>query len=461
MSIKIGRNDPCPCGSGKKYKKCCAITTHDEIEENRKSFEGAVPRALDWLNSKHRKATNTALADMLFGELSEEEYNTVSALDPQSTQGIYLNATEWLLAEGFISVKNEHKRVSELLLGSGGPLFTVDQRNWIEQLSQQPLRLYEVTNVIPNRQMTLCDALDTKAKPVTIMEKAGSNPALIGLYVGTRIMTVDNHYELSGAMYPFSQLSALNVVEHLRAIKKQFGRKRKGLKETISTIIRQYWLAQYYAPTPIPAMRDAVTGEPMLLITDYYRVKDWDALLGALQTQSDVEGDREAGWNRFVDCADGQLRSLASINIEKQPDKISIFYKTQSHADQNRPWFETVAGNAADFISREITDPVGALRSRQNTQQPTPVADTPDIPPDVHTRIIEENYHRVYANWVDEPIPKLDGKTPREAIKTAAGLERVKGLLRMYENLEKEQAELTGRPAVSFAFLWNALGISS
>ncbi|HDP54206.1 MAG TPA: prepilin peptidase, partial [Bacteroidetes bacterium] len=19
----IGRNDPCPCGSGKKYKKCC------------------------------------------------------------------------------------------------------------------------------------------------------------------------------------------------------------------------------------------------------------------------------------------------------------------------------------------------------------------------------------------------------------------------------------------------------
>jgi hypothetical protein len=24
---KIGRNDPCPCGSGKKYKKCCLLTT--------------------------------------------------------------------------------------------------------------------------------------------------------------------------------------------------------------------------------------------------------------------------------------------------------------------------------------------------------------------------------------------------------------------------------------------------
>ncbi|MCL0091229.1 SEC-C metal-binding domain-containing protein [Dehalococcoidia bacterium] len=20
---KVGRNDPCPCGSGKKFKKCC------------------------------------------------------------------------------------------------------------------------------------------------------------------------------------------------------------------------------------------------------------------------------------------------------------------------------------------------------------------------------------------------------------------------------------------------------
>jgi len=23
--MKIGRNDPCPCGSGKKYKKCCGL----------------------------------------------------------------------------------------------------------------------------------------------------------------------------------------------------------------------------------------------------------------------------------------------------------------------------------------------------------------------------------------------------------------------------------------------------
>jgi preprotein translocase subunit SecA len=25
MKAKVGRNDPCPCGSGKKYKKCCGV----------------------------------------------------------------------------------------------------------------------------------------------------------------------------------------------------------------------------------------------------------------------------------------------------------------------------------------------------------------------------------------------------------------------------------------------------
>ncbi len=25
IGAKTGRNDPCPCGSGKKYKKCCAL----------------------------------------------------------------------------------------------------------------------------------------------------------------------------------------------------------------------------------------------------------------------------------------------------------------------------------------------------------------------------------------------------------------------------------------------------
>jgi hypothetical protein len=31
MGHKIGRNDPCPCGSGKKYKKCCLAQDEEKL----------------------------------------------------------------------------------------------------------------------------------------------------------------------------------------------------------------------------------------------------------------------------------------------------------------------------------------------------------------------------------------------------------------------------------------------
>ncbi|MBQ9131949.1 MAG: SEC-C domain-containing protein, partial [Clostridia bacterium] len=27
---RVGRNDPCPCGSGKKYKNCCMRSSGDQ-----------------------------------------------------------------------------------------------------------------------------------------------------------------------------------------------------------------------------------------------------------------------------------------------------------------------------------------------------------------------------------------------------------------------------------------------
>lgn len=39
---KIGRNQPCPCGSGMKYKKCCL---HNPVQLNRRIVEASAKRA--------------------------------------------------------------------------------------------------------------------------------------------------------------------------------------------------------------------------------------------------------------------------------------------------------------------------------------------------------------------------------------------------------------------------------
>ena len=47
--MKIGRNDPCPCGSGKKYKKCCLGKDREPpgFNASEKYVEGAHPLSGD------------------------------------------------------------------------------------------------------------------------------------------------------------------------------------------------------------------------------------------------------------------------------------------------------------------------------------------------------------------------------------------------------------------------------
>ena len=461
MTIKIGRNDPCPCGSGKKYKKCCANTASPVlVEKYSKGHDGAIERAVGWLMTKHRKAASVAIEDMILDGLSKEEQEALEAQDEQVWRTIHLNATEWLLAEGYMQVKGEQKRVSEHILGQGGPLFTVDQRRWMEQLATRHLRLYKITDVIPGEQMTVCDALDNEALPIIVHEKTGSQASAVGMRMGFRLMELDGHYVLSGVAYQFSDLVIPDVIDQMREAMVQFNERQEVLSGLLSSIIRYKWLEQYFAPTPMPTMMDAYSGEPMLLITDHYRVKDWKALTQSLANQSDVQGDRKSGWERFIDCEDGQMRAAATINIEKGANKITLFYRTQSYADNGRPWFESVANDAVQFVTREISDPKGMMANMSPNQEPEPKDIAPDLPPEVLADLMEKTITRMYANWADEPIQVLNEKTPRQAIKTPAGLERVKGLLRSNESSEKQQAAQQGRREVSYEFLWRELDIS-
>ena len=91
------------------------------------------------------------------------------------------------------------------------------------------------------------------------------------------------------------------------------------------------------------------------------------------------------------------------------------------------------------------------------------VLESPDpaqLPPEVMTEIIEKHIRQFYADWADQPLPALDDRTPREAIKTPEGLEQVKFLLHTYEHGEAQQAQDQHRPPVSYDFLWHKLGIA-
>ncbi len=454
---KVGRNDPCPCGSGKKYKKCCGKEANEPVAEE--GQDGGVGKAVLWLTSRHAKAIRTSIANMLNEDLDDEEQTQLQELDEHDWQGVQINAMEWLLAEGSIAVKGAQRNVAELLLGPGGPAFTPGQRAWIEQLRRQPLRLYDITEVLPGVGMRLCDALDTEAAPVMVLEKSGSAYAQVGNLIGVRIMELDGHHEISGSAYPFSRLMNASLLAELRAVVEDAAVQGEKLSHRLSAIIRHCWIAQYARPLPLPTLIDSHSGDPMLLITDHYRVNNWDDLAAALKTQSDIEGERASGWARLFACADGQTRQSVSINLGKSEDRIELFYKTQNYADRGRPWFEALAGKSVEFAGRVLSDPRSAMKNPPTGKPASSAATIPNLPPEVLAEAIEQALRRSYANWSDEPIQALGGKTPRQAIATATGRERVRGLLRSYEAGEKDQAARQGRREISYAFLWEALGL--
>lgn len=80
--MSIGRNDPCPCGSGKKYKKCCldGETIWRQGIEN-SDIEQAVKTTLlgafDFIVENHFQGGCHSISAILFILLSEQGYEPI------------------------------------------------------------------------------------------------------------------------------------------------------------------------------------------------------------------------------------------------------------------------------------------------------------------------------------------------------------------------------------------------
>lgn len=87
---KIGRNDPCPCGSGKKYKHCCG-----KSESNILPFPGTEPedfsghqgdRHLTYMEQQGTPNKATELIHMMEGQLQDKNFNSREELDAYMQQ---------------------------------------------------------------------------------------------------------------------------------------------------------------------------------------------------------------------------------------------------------------------------------------------------------------------------------------------------------------------------------------
>jgi len=200
VAKKIQRNALCPCGSGKKYKKCCMINARDEMLANVNRRDG-VMHALAWVRQHYSEQTDQWVKDVWLADMSEQQCEGIGSADARIRSIHDVNLLEQLVAEGrYADIEGENCPLA-LILNADDLVLDAEQRDYLSQLSKQPLRLYQVTACQTGKSFTVCDTLQSNSAGIVITDSYGSRMLDVDDKVGLRLMQTSAGWETSGAIY--------------------------------------------------------------------------------------------------------------------------------------------------------------------------------------------------------------------------------------------------------------------
>lgn len=137
---KIGRNDPCPCGSGKKYKKCCQLKSNPKpsAAKERPAYLNPSLIAKQWLAnqtvSQEQNATDLKLILDRFQIDSSTVPQKVRSLGKVKDNSVLLYRGKQWVAEIDLSIDGEM-------------LLTTSELSVADELRQQLLELGSVKHI--------------------------------------------------------------------------------------------------------------------------------------------------------------------------------------------------------------------------------------------------------------------------------------------------------------------------
>ncbi|MGD2144833.1 MAG: DUF2384 domain-containing protein, partial [Anaerolineae bacterium] len=142
-------------------------------------------------------------------------------------------------------------------------------------------------------------------------------------------------------------------------------------------------------------------------------------------------------------------RVLASLTLT--PTTLEV--ETMSHRRMGdcRQRLEQLLGARIRLVETRSKSADEALR-----EEPQAEPEEPFIPP---PELIAEIEEKVLRQWIDESIPALDGLTPREAVKTPEGREKVLELIESFTQLQRAGPERPGLLVPDYGKVKKMLGL--
>lgn len=476
-SYKVGRNDPCPCGSGKKFKKCCLGKGEGELPEiplgtapppyphEKKDpapcYHGGV--AEEQLEKKLAAYADTFIDQAQFDRLAKKVVGAEPIHLPPENNPI----AAWLQDSLYYSMKNPERgglTLMEAFKRERGADLGREEAELLDGRLRSRLGFYQLMDVKPGEGMEVEDIL--LGGRFEIHDRRASKMVVKWDILHARIVPLKDFwiFATAGVSLP---ATAKPILE--RGFREAFTATksiRPGLSEeafikedpiAMLRIAESYWKEQTrkFADIHTPegdavavCHADYACDEPAVLADRLSR--DADVLTDEEVTDQPAERSRtftvlmpaekesrppdgQAGGVSFdphvVAGRGGRRPILGTVTICDRKIRAESFSVARLKDLKQR--LESIKGAGLRFLS-EVARPARAMTERRWAEGP-PERLQPSR--SATESLLEEGMLlQHYSKWIDMQIPALGNCTPREAVKTSEGREQVEQLLREFEN---------------------------
>ena len=425
-----GRNDPCPCGSGRKYKKCHlaadTATAAGARTDQTSPFHELDNRLVEEMVRYSSKRFGAELSELM------EILESYPEMTPQL-------AGPWLA----YVCSMEGRPLVDWYLEEQALSLTRGQREWLEWQRKGWLSIWEVTSVHPGHGLELRDVLTGEVR--SVHEVTASRSAEPHLMVLARVVDTSSVSLICGMHpNPLRPMQAQRVVDRVRKLlrRKTAVSPDRLRPERVVWAMLLAWSEQVSARKAMPELVNT-DGDPVLFTEERWsfapaRRAEVVQRVATIENAEREESERRDAFtilragNRMHKDWDNTV--IATVDV----DDSTLLARTNSlrRADAIRAEIERVCGALVSAGLRSHTDPHSDAARSRDRADPGPREADPD-----KQAMVREVKEQHYAQWLDDAIPALGGRTPREAARTESGRERLRMMLIELELIESKEPE--------------------
>ncbi|MGK5088194.1 SEC-C metal-binding domain-containing protein [Bdellovibrionota bacterium FG-2] len=453
------RNEPCPCGSGRKYKRCCLVKDNPTLDTS-----------LPW--KQIRAARDSLNAQML--ELSMKLYDRDTLEEAWEEwccgvdEPLEMHGTEfvafmsWFLItwnlwdEEDVPVPSIASHLREEFRDKLSPI----EFEYLTYVLNEPYSYYEILEPKPGDGYQLRDLL--RGTEHFVHERSGSHGVRAGDFLYGRLARVGDvtiFDAISDILLPLKwKNDILELRQDIRKLQKLKKNEMPGSDDLIACAPLIRGLYRHFrdaAMNPQPPRMTNTDGDPLSFNKIIFDIDDANVVFEALHPLC-INGTREELWEDADKDSSGQISKadfpwlkkgnktnkgwdntvLGHITLEKT--KMTVEVNSLSRAEAFKKIAAKLCGKSIRYKTTLIEPFETKMKELQERQTPEQEAEDRAEQEDLknHPEIraqIQAMYQSHMEHWVTDKIPALGGKTPTQAVKTPEGRERVENLLADFE----------------------------